>query len=436
MLDIKFIRNNIEIVRKAIANKNSDVNLDLLIDTDTRRRSLLSQIEALQSQKNDIAKRIAISKGDEQLIEEGKKIRLEIESLEKSFREADTQFQELMFKLPNIPSEDTPIGRDDSENIVIKKVGEIPDFDFQPKEHWQLGSELNLIDTDSSSEISGPRFAYIKNELVHLQFALMSWAMSIVCDEDKIKKIAENSGLKVSSKPFSPILPPVMIKPDIFGRMARLEPKDERYYIPSDDIYLVGSAEHTLGPIHHDQILKESDLPLRYIGYSTSFRREAGAAGKDTRGILRLHQFDKLEMETFCLPEDSIEEQNLLVAIQEYLLQELKIPYQVVMCCTGDMGDPDARHIDIECWMPGQNKYRETHSADLMTEYQSRRLNTRVKRDDGNEFVHMNDATLIAMGRLMIAIMENYQLEDGSILVPEIIKNYLPIKFDKIISTK
>lgn len=432
MLDIKFIKNNTDLVKKTILNKNSNVNIDLLLDLDARRRSYLSRIESLNARKNEIAKQISISKGDQTLIDEGKKVRLEIETLESDFKNIDVDFMAILSQVPNIPSDDTPVGKDDSENVVVKKIGEPTKFDFTPKEHWQLGADLDLIDTETSSEISGSRFAYLKNQLVHLQFALTSWALSVVCDENTLKNIISEAGLRISSKPFQPILTPVMIKPEIFARMARLEPKDERYYIPSDDLYLIGSAEHTLGPIHHDQILSESDLPVRYIGYSTSFRREAGAAGKDTRGILRLHQFDKLEMESFCLPEDSIEEQNLMVAIQEYLLQKLNIPYQVVICCTGDMGDPDARHLDIECWMPGQNKYRETHSADLMTDYQSRRLNTRVKRSDGNEFVHMNDATLIAMGRLLIAIIENYQTEDGEVIVPEVLKPFLPIKFDKI----
>jgi seryl-tRNA synthetase len=211
--------------------------------------------------------------------------------------------------------------------------------------------------------------------------------------------------------------------------MGRLEPRDERYYIPSDDAYLIGSAEHTLGPLHMDQTLAEADLPIRYLGYSTSFRREAGSYGKDTKGILRLHQFDKLEMETFCLPENSIEEQNLLVAIQEHLVSSLGLPYRLVICSTGDMGDPDARHIDLETWMPGQGKYRETHSADLMTDYQSRRLAIKVKRTTGSaagksEYVHMNDATAFAIGRLLIAIMENYQQKDGSIKIPKALHAY------------
>ena len=223
-----------------------------------------------------------------------------------------------------------------------------------------------------------------------------------------------------------PIIPPVMIRPEIFEKMARLEPKEERYYLPQDDLYLIGSAEHTLGPIHLNQTLNEGDLPVRYAGYTTAFRREAGSYGKDMKGILRVHQFNKLEMESFTIPENSIKEQDFIVGIQEYLMQQLNIPYRIMMICTGDMGGPDARQIDVECWIPSQGKYRETHTSDMMTDYQARRLNTRVRRKNGiSEFVHMNDATAFSMNRPIIAILENYQQEDGSVVVPEVLRKYL-----------
>ena len=202
-----------------------------------------------------------------------------------------------------------------------------------------------------------------------------------------------------------------------------------------DNLYLIGSAEHTLGAMHMDQTFFEQNLPLRYIGFSTSFRREAGSYGKDTKGILRVHQFDKIEMESFTIPEDSKIEQDFFVAIQEYLMKSLEIPYQVVMICTGDMGTPDARQLDIEAWLPGQNKYRETHTSDLMTDYQARRLNTKVKLKSGKtEFVHMNDATAFAIGRTLIAILENYQQKDGSVLVPKVLQALTG--FDKIMPKK
>jgi len=285
---------------------------------------------------------------------------------------------------------------------------------------------LGIIDVETAGKVSGTRFAYLKGDAVRLEFALVQYAMEILSNPTILESIAEGVKPGYSARVFNPVVPPVMIRPEVFQKMARLEPKEERYYIPADDVFLVGSAEHTLGPLHMNEIIPEEKLPLRYVGFSTAFRREAGSYGKDTRGVMRVHQFDKVEMESFCLPEDSITEQELFVNIQEYLMWSLELPYRIVMCCTADQGDPDARHIDLETWMPSQNQYRETHSADMMTDYQSRRLNTRVKRKDGRlEFVHMNDATVFAIGRTIIAIMENYQTKEGKIEVPKVLQKYL-----------
>jgi len=230
----------------------------------------------------------------------------------------------------------------------------------------------------------------------------------------------------LNEKGFTPVIPPVFVKPAVQNRMARFMTPEEHFMFPHDDLMLIGSAEHTLGPIYMDKIIEEKDLPIKLAGYSTAFRREAGSYGKDTKGIIRQHQFDKLEMEVFSLPEDSLKIQEELVSIQEEILQTLKLPYQVVIVCTGDMGFPDYRQIDIETWMPGENKYRETHSADLTGNFQSRRLNARVRRADGTiEPVHMNDATAIALGRTLVAIIENYQQADGSVKIPEILLPYM-----------
>jgi len=328
--------------------------------------------------------------------------------------------------VPNIPSADTPVGNDEEDNQVIRQWGEKPQFSFEPKAHWDLGKDLGIIDSERAAEVSGSRFTYIKGDLARLQFALVQFALDTVTNEETLKVIADEAELEVSTKPFIPVVPPVMVKPAVLNRMARLEPREDRYYIEQDDVFLAGSAEHTLGPIHMDEIIDADQLPLRYLGYATSFRREAGSYGKDTKGILRQHQFDKMEMESFTTPEDSLREQNFFVAIQEYMMRKLNVPYQVVQICTGDMGLPDYRQIDIESWMPGQDTYRETHTSDLMTSYQPRRLNTRYKAADGKpEFVHMNDATLFAIGRTLIAIMENYQQADGSIAVPDVLKPYM-----------
>src|SRR3989344_6926751 len=365
MLDIKFIRQNQEKVRDAIKNKNVDLDLNKLIAIDERRRHLLGESESLKAEQN---KR---SKGPQSPVdlEELKALKEKIKLIENELKLVQEEYECLMMVVPNIPTEDTPAGKDESGNKVLRKWGKIREFDFKPKEHWELGQELDLIDSERAAKVSGARFAYLKRGLALMEFALVQYGFSVLTNEKLLKKIIKKAGLDIKPTPFIPIVPPVLIKPEVFQKMARLEPKEERYHISGDDLYLIGSAEHTLGSMHMDETFKEDDLPVRYVGFSTAFRREAVSYGKDTKGILRVHQFNKLEMESFSLPELSIKEQDFLVALQEYMMQGLGLPYQVVMVCTGDMGGPDARQIDIETWMPGQNRYRETHSADLMTDY-------------------------------------------------------------------
>lgn len=422
MLDIKFIRQNQEKVRGAIKNKNVDLDLDKLLAADERRRHLLGEAESAKAEQN------RRSKGPQSPVdlEELKALKEKIRMIENELKSVEEEYGRLVMLVPNIPSEDTPVGKDESENKVLRQWGKPKVFEFKPKEHWELGQELDVLDIERASKVSGTRFAYRKGSAALLEFAIIQYTFSILTDEKILKKILKNTGLNLSSKPFKPILPPVMIKPDVFQKMDRLEPKEERYYISSDDTYLIGSAEHTIGAMHMDETFKEDNLPVRYLGFSTSFRREAGSYGKDMKGLIRMHQFDKLEIESFTLPENSQKEQDFIVAIIEYLIQSLKLPYQVLIMCTGDMGKQDARHIDIEVWMPGQNKYRETHTSDLMTDFQARRLNTRVKRNSGEtQFVHMNDATAFALSRAVVAIMENYQTKKGTIEVPKVLRKHM-----------
>ena len=419
MLDIKFIKENKELVLEAIKNKNGGpVDLERVITLFDERKTLRQEIDDLNRRKNEAA---AVRD-----IEAGKSIKESLQIIEEKIKNIDKGLLDLMNLIPNVPSPDTPIGPDESGNQVLRVVGEKPKFSFEPKEHFELGKNLGLIDNERAAEISGARFTYLKGDLALMQFALLDLAIKTVTNPETMKKIVADFNLDVNSKPFTPIIPPVMIKPAILNRMARLEPREDRYYLEKDDLFLIGSAEHTLGPLHMDEVIEEKNLPIRYVGYSTAFRREAGSYGKDTKGILRMHQFDKMEMESFCLPEESYKEQDLMVSIQEYLMQQLKLPYRVMLICTGDMGFPDHRQMDIETWMPGQNTYRETHSSDLIGGFQPRRLNTRVKRETGElEPVHMNDATVFAIGRMLIAIIENYQNADGSITVPEVLRPYL-----------
>lgn len=429
MLDIKFIRENKDIVAIGIQKKKAEVNLDELIALDDERLKVLKEVEELRSEVNKVSNDIGRNQDQAlkiQLIEEMRSVKEDIKTKEEKLKEIMENWQKIMLKIPNIPSVDTPEGPDDSANVVVRSWGEKPTFDFTPKEHFEIGKNLGIIDTDTAGEVSGSRFAYLKGDLVLLQFALLQMCLEILTDKSILENIAKEAGLNIDVSTFVPVLPPVFIRPLVQVKMARFMTPEEHYMFPHDDLMLIGSAEHTLGAMHMDKIFEEKDLPIRYVGYSTAFRREAGAAGKDTNGILRQHQFDKMEMEVFSLPENGMQEQNFLVAIQEYVLRKLNLAYQVVSVCTGDMGFPDTRQLDVETWMPGQNKYRETHSSDYTGGFQARRLGTRVRRADGKiEHVHMNDATVVATGRTMIAIIENYQQADGSIKIPEALRKYM-----------
>lgn len=428
MISLKIIREKPDRIKEISKQKNVDVDVDRLLELDKQWRSLGGQIAEIERKRNELAKSIKGKPTPEQ-IETGKQLRVALQQLTKEYDAAYAEGKALHEKVPNIPTDDTPIGPDESGNKTLPPVGEKPHFSFTPKEHWELGELLGVIDTERAAEVSGSRFAYLKGELVWLEFALVQYGLSILTNEGKLAEIAKNAGLGVPAKPFMPVIPPVLIKPGVMQKMARLEPKEERYHTPADDLYLVGSAEHTLGPLHMGEKLDEVDMPIRYVGWSTAFRRESGSYGKDVRGILRVHQFDKLEIESFTTPEAGIAEQNFIVAIQEYLMQSLKLPYQVVLKCTGDMGTPNARAIDIETWMPGQNRYRETHTSDYMSDFQARRLYTKVRLKSGKtENVHMNDATVFAIGRTLIAIMENNQQDDYSIDIPEVLQQYVPFK--------
>ena len=419
MLDIAFILENKEIVRKAIEDKRKEaVDFDRIEVLYTKRSELVGAISENNRQRKLAAEARDAGKGSE--------LKQALGRLENEMRTVTKELTDIVATIPNIPSPDVPVGPDEGSNVVVRQWGEKPPFAFQPKAHWDIGKERGLIDNERAAKVAGSRFTYLRGGLVRLQFALIQWALEVLGDEAVLTEVIAKNDLSVPSKPFVPVLPPVMITPEMFFGMARLDPREERYYIQEDNLFLIGSAEHTLGSMHASEMFAETDLPIRYIGYSTSFRREAGSYGKDTKGILRQHQFDKLEFQSFTVGEKSKQEQDFLVALQEYLMQQLNLPYQVVAVCTGDMGGPDIRQIDIETWMPGQDTYRETHSADLMGEYQTRRLGTKVKRESGEkEFVHTNDATAFAMGRTLIAIIENNQREDGTIGVPEVLRKYM-----------
>ncbi len=425
MLDIRFIRENPDLVQEAAHNKGYDVSIKELLSADESRRELMTKADELRAQRNEISSQMKGGKPAPELVEAGKKIKTDLAEVEDHLRVVDDEYTRLLKSVPNMPAHDVPVSRDEADNVVVKTVGDIPQFDFAPKNHYEIAQERGWLDKERAAKVAGARFAYVMGDLVKLQLAVEQFVIDTLTDEAKIKEIASGAGLDaVSTKPFVPVLPPLMIKTESYDQMDRLEPQDDRYKIEGEELWLQGSAEHVLGSMHAGEIFEEAELPIRYLGFATSFRKEAGTYGKDMEGLIRMHQFDKLEMESFTTADTSYDEHLLMIAIQEYLLSALQLPYHVLLKVTGDIGKPDARGVDMEAWLPGQGKYRETHTADYMTDYQSRRLNTRVRRANGIELVHTNDATAFALGRCLVAIIENYQTADGHVRVPDVLRPY------------
>lgn len=425
MLDIRFIRDNAADVQKKSEQKGYKVDIKRLLKVDDDRRELQSKAETLRRERNELAASLQKGKPSADDLERGRKLKTDLAEIEDHLRVADEEYLELLKKVPNMPLDEVPVGAAEDENVVVRTVGEKPKFDFEPKNHWEIAENRGWIDKERAAKVAGARFAYLKGELVRLQWALMQFALDQLMDEKVIAKLIASNNLKLKAKPFTPVLPPLLIRTDIYDAMDRLEPRDDRYKIEGEELWLQGSAEHVLGSMHQGEIFTEADLPIRYAGYATSFRKEAGSYGKDMEGIIRMHQFDKLEMETLATAETAHDEYMLMVAIQEHLMSSLGLPYRVLNKCTIDIGKPNAAGIDIDVWLPGQNKYRETHTADFMTDYQARRLQTRVRRDGGEtELVNTIDATAFSQ-RPLIAIIENFQQKDGTIAVPKVLQPYL-----------
>ncbi len=425
MLDIRFIRENAESVQEAATQKGYQVDIKALLQVDESRRELQQKADELRARRHTIASQMQGSRPSPEMIEQGRQVKTELAEIEDHVRVTNNEYLNLLKSVPNMPWSDVPVGPTEDENVVVKTVGDIPQFDFTPKNHAQIAESRGWLDKERAAKVAGARFAYVMGDMVKLQLAIEQFVIDTLTDEAKIREIAENTGLDISHKPFTPVLPPLMIKTEPYEQMDRLQPSDDRYKIEGEELWLQGSAEHVLGSMHAGEIFEEIDLPIRYLGFATSFRKEAGTYGKDMEGLIRMHQFDKLEMESFTTADTGYDEHLLLIAIQEYLLQAFRLPYHVLQKCTGDIGKPNARGVDMEVWLPGQQKYRETHTADYMTDYQARRLETRVRRKDGIELIHTNDATAFALGRTMVAILENYQMADGRVRVPEVLRAYM-----------
>ena len=415
MLDIKFIRENPKLVEEKAKQKGYDVNIQQLFKVDEERRKLIEEVDKLRSERKKAA--------EARDTNEGQALKVKIRQLEDKLKKLQGQFEGLMRSVPNLPLEGVPIG-DDLSNKSIKKIGTPRKFDFAPKDHLELGEELNLIDIPRASKVSGTRFAYLKNELAILEIALINFAFE-----------------KLLKEKFEIVIPPSLIRFEITkglgywdGTIDENHTSNENYYLVHDPhekkenddsrLYLIGTGEHVIVPMYKDEIISEKDLPKKIAAFSPSYRREAGTYGKDTRGILRVHQFDKVEMVEFVKPDDDKKERKKLLEIAESLVKALEIPYQLVRLASRDLPFPTAETIDIECWIPSQNKYRETHSISTTTDFQARRLNIKYSEANQTKFVHILNATAFAIGRTIITIMENYQQKDGSILVPKVLQKY------------
>lgn len=408
MLDIKFIRENPKKVKEGVRNKGYDPALvDRLLAVDEKRRKLIAEVEKWRQERNKVGK---------EELEKARKIKEKLQNLEPELRASEEEFKNLLYQIPNLPAPDVPVGKDESENIEVRKWGKPPKFDFKPKDHLELGELLDIIDVKRAAKVSGTRFGYLKNEAVILEFALINFAFKTLIDEG-----------------FIPVIPPELIKRESMEDMGYLEHggQEDMFVLEKDGLVLIGTAEQAIGPMHLEEVLAAQDLPKRYVGLSSGFRREAGSYGKDTRGIFRVHQFHKVEMFAFTKPEESNKEHEYFLSLEEKLVQALGIPYQTTKMCTADLGHPAARKYDLNCWLPSQSKYRETHSTSTTTDYQARRLNIKYKEGARTDFVHTINGTALAIGRTLIAILENYQQKDGSVLVPKVLQKYTG--FEKIL---
>jgi seryl-tRNA synthetase len=414
MLDLKLIRSDPERVKTALARRGVVEQVDELLALDARRRELLPEVESAQAERKTLSKRIGEAKqaGEdaEELMATVQGLKERIESGKEELEKVEGDLNRLVTSLPNLPDPDAPDGMTEEDAVVLREVGERPEFDFEPRDHLDIGTELGLIDMEAAARLSGSRFAYLKGDLVMLELALVRFAIELVRAEG-----------------HEPVIPPVLVREEALEGTGFLPgDRDQIYEIPKDELFLTGTSEVALAGLHADQILDAGSLPLRYCGFSTCFRREAGAAGRDTRGIFRVHQFDKVEMFSFVEPSESVAEHERLLAIEERILGELEIPYRVVNVAVGDLGAPAAKKYDCEAWIPSQERYRELTSCSNTTDYQARRLGCRYRAADGEspQTAHTLNGTAVAVGRTMIALIENRQDRDGGFTLPKTLHKY------------
>jgi seryl-tRNA synthetase len=415
MLDARFMKENVEAVREALKKRNYEFPLADFLAIEEKRLAVMREVEELRNRRNVVSEeigRLKRQKADASAqLEEMKAVAEKIKSLDDRLREVEEESRRLILTIPNIPHWSVPVGRDETENVELRKWGVPGQFDFEPLNHWDIAEALDIIDFDRASKISGARFALMKGAGARLERALMNFMLDTN-----------------TAKGYKEVFPPILVNRESMtgtGQLPKFEM--ELFRVADPEFYLIPTAEVPVTNIHRDEILKEADLPIYYTAYTPCFRREAGSYGKDTRGLIRQHQFNKVEMVKFVKPEDSYPELEKLTNNAEEILQKLDLPYRVVALCTGDLGFSSSKTYDLEVWLPGQNKYREISSCSNFEDFQARRANIRFKREGkkGTEFVHTLNGSGLAIGRTVVAILENFQQKDGSVVIPGALRPYM-----------
>jgi len=416
MLDLKFIRENVEKVKEAVKNKNEKTDIDLILSLDEKRRSLLSQADELKHQRNVVTEKIAgmkkVKQDAQEEIERMRKVSDQIDSLDNQLKDLEEKIASLLLTVPNVPHSSVPIGFDEDSNVVVRSWGNMPEFDFEPRPHWEIGQILGILDLPKAAKVTGTGFLVLTGKGAKLQRALINFMLDLHSNKHGYKEI----------------LPPFMAnRPSMTGTGQLPKLEEDMYLCEKDDLFLIPTAEVPVTNLHRDEILKAEELPIYYTAYTACFRREAGAYGKDTRGMIRVHQFDKVELVKFVKPETSYDELEKLVVNAEEVLQLLKLPYRVRVLCTGDLSFAAAKCYDIEAWAVGVGKYLEVSSCSNYEDFQARRMGIRFRPKEGGklQYVHTLNGSGVALPRTMIALLENYQTQEGTVIIPEVLRPYM-----------
>lgn len=417
MIDVRRLRENFEEIKEILAHRGEELgDLDKFEELDRKRRTLIRETEQLKQVRNEVSKKIAELKREkknaDELILEMRTVGDKIKAFDDELREVEEELQQILLQIPNIPHESVPVGKDENDNVEIRKWGELPQFSFEPKPHWEIADRLNILDFERAAKVTGSRFVFYKGLGARLERALINFMLDLHVDEHG----------------YEEVLPPYLVNRTSMigtGQLPKFE--EDAFLVEEEDYFLIPTAEVPVTNLHRDEILDANDLPIAYAAYSACFRSEAGAAGRDTRGLIRQHQFNKVELVRFVKPEDSYEELEKLTSHAEKVLQLLKLPYRVMSMCTGDLGFAAAKKYDLEVWLPSYNTYREISSCSNFEDFQARRAGIRFRRDKNSrpEYVHTLNGSGLAIGRTVAAILENYQQEDGTVIIPEVLRPYM-----------